>query len=428
MKFHSTRNHDRKYALSYALEHSLAEDGGLFVPESFPQFTIKSFDGLELLPDIACRWLEPFFQNDRLQEFLPEICRQTFSFPIPLKRLDDKTEVLELFHGPTCAFKDVGARFLAECLSRLTEPNAPLKTVLVATSGDTGAAVAAAFYGRPGFEVIILFPRGKVSARQEKQLTSWGQNVRAFAVQGDFDDCQRIVKAAFSDPWWKLNRSLVSANSINIGRLLPQAAYYVKASLTHWREEGVAPFLIVPSGNLGNATAALWAKKTGLPIEKVVLATNANATITNFFRTEKWAPVPTVVTLANAMDVGNPSNMERIRDLYPDFKKLKTDIDSVLATDLQITTAIKESDIKWKVEFCPHTATAAFARTNFKDFASILVATAHPAKFETIVEPLLKRPIEIPLALNKLLSQPSHVKALEPTLEALTKSCAEPLA
>ncbi len=423
MKFCSTRSHEKTVSLSFALEQSLAEDGGLFVPEKFPTFSLDIFDGAQTLQETAQRWLKPFFEGDALEAELTEICTRAFSFPIPIKKLDRRTWVLELFHGPTCAFKDVGARFLAECLSRLSNGTKPIRTVLVATSGDTGGAVAAAFHGRPGVEVILLFPKGKVSARQEKQLTCWGGNVRAFSVRGNFDDCQKMAKSAFSDPWWKANRSLVSANSINIGRLLPQAAYYVAAGLAHRTQSTTLPVVIIPSGNLGNATAALWAKKTGLPLGKVILATNANPTITNFFQTGIWKPEPAVATLANAMDVGNPSNWERIADLYPKITDLKDDLDAVLANDAQITDAIRSSFTKWGEAFCPHTATGAFASNQYGSSDVILVATAHPAKFETIVEPVLKRALEVPAGLKKLLSQVSQVIEIAPTLTALTEYC-----
>jgi threonine synthase len=279
--------------------------------------------------------------------------------------------------------------------------------------------VAAAFHGKPGFEVLILFPEGKVSARQQKQLTAWGGNVHAFAVRGSFDDCQRIAKSAFADPWWKAHRSLVSANSINLGRLLPQAAYYAAASLWYQRKRGSTPTIIVPSGNLGNATGALWAKRTGLPIGKVVLATNSNRAVTQYFESGKWKAYPTVVTLANAMDVGDPSNMERISHLYPDLVSLRRDVDAVMVSDDDIRQAIVESQTRWNKTWCPHTATAAYAHHAYEGSPCILVATAHAAKFESIVEPLLKKKVEIPPALNALLSRPSQVKVIEPSLSAL---------
>ncbi|MDQ3804815.1 MAG: pyridoxal-phosphate dependent enzyme, partial [Acidobacteriota bacterium] len=254
MKYVSTRSSSPALGLSAAVQASLAPDGGLYVPEQFPAFAARDFDGLESLPEIAERFLRPFFEGDELAPHLGAVCREAFSFAVPLSELDETTAVLELFHGPTAAFKDVGARFLAACVSRLPGR----RTVLVATSGDTGGAVAAAFHGRTGVEVVILFPLGLVSPRQQQQLTCWGGNVRAFAVRGDFDACQRVVKLAFADREWGRAKGLLSANSINLGRLLPQAAYHAAAGLWYLRRRGARPGLVVPTGNLGNAVAGFW--------------------------------------------------------------------------------------------------------------------------------------------------------------------------
>ncbi len=394
---------------------SIAPDGGLYVPEQFPFFKISDFDGLDTLAEIGEKLLTPFFSDDALSTSLRKICDEVFTFPIPLT----DGSVLELFHGPTAAFKDVGARFLAACLSRIASPE--LRTVLVATSGDTGGAVAAAFHGRAGFEVRILFPKGKVSARQEKQLTAWGDNVRAFAVTGDFDDCQRVVKQAFADLQLRKSKGLISANSINIGRLLPQCIYYAAASLWQLRRKGrPAAGFVVPTGNLGNAVAALWAKKMGLPVGRVALATNANRPISDFFSSGSWKPAPTVATLANAMDVGNPSNMERLLNLYPALESLKVDTLTASVTDADITAIIRSGAAQGET-WCPHTAVAAFVRRSLPEPDWIVVATAHAAKFDTIIEPLVGRRIEIPPALATLLSRPSRVTEVGASLEALRK-------
>ncbi|HEX8351677.1 MAG TPA: threonine synthase, partial [Pyrinomonadaceae bacterium] len=300
MRFRSTRSARPTLGLSEAMLTGLAPDGGLYVPEGFPAFAPEEFDGLESWRDVGERLLKPFFEGDALGAHLAEICEEAFDFPLPLRDLDDETAVLELFHGPTAAFKDVGARFLAACVSRLPGR----RTVLVATSGDTGGAVAAAFHGRPDVRVVILFPRGKVSPRQQQQLTCWGANVRAFAVRGDFDDCQRVVKAAFADRAWAESHGLLSANSINLGRLLPQAVYYAAASLWYLRGRGARPGFVIPAGNLGNAVAAFWARRMGLPVREVVLAANANRAVPDYFDSGNWAARTTVATLANAMDVG----------------------------------------------------------------------------------------------------------------------------
>jgi threonine synthase len=327
--------------------------------------------------------------------------------------------VLELFHGPTAAFKDFGARFLAAALARLRHGNAAPLTVLVATSGDTGGAVAAAFAGRPGFRVIVLYPKGMVSERQERQLTCWTDNVQALRVRGDFDACQRMVKEAFQDGNLRERFRLTSANSISLGRLLPQMVYYASSSLEYERRHGVAPGFIVPSGNLGNATAAFWAKRLGLPIREIVLATNSNETLTRFLATGPWEPRPTVATLASAMDVGNPSNMERLADLHGGLPGAREALHASLVTDEQIRAAIQTGVERWGEVWDPHTATAVVVRERLTSPDWVLVATAHPAKFDSIVEPLIGRSVEVPAALAELLDRPGHWTEIEPSLEPL---------
>lgn len=418
MRYVSTRAASPPLGLSAATQTSLAPDGGLYVPEQFPAFNVEDFDGLEALPDIARKFLAPFFDGDSLAPHLSDICREAFSFPVTLNELDETTAVLELFHGPTAAFKDVGARFLASCVSRLPGR----RTVLVATSGDTGGAVAAAFHGRPNVEVVIIFPKGMVSPRQEKQLTCWGGNVRAFAVRGDFDDCQRIVKAAFSNRELNRAKGLLSANSINLGRLLPQAAYHAAASLWYLRRRGARAGLIIPTGNLGNAVAAFWARASGLPIREIVLATNANRAVPDYFSSAVWQPRPTVRTLANAMDIGNPSNMERLLQLQPDLTRLKQIAAAFSVTDDEIARTIAEEAARHGRVWCPHTAAAVHVRVRLAPPHWIIVATAHPAKFESIVEPLARRQVDAPLALAELLHKTSVCEEIEPDMDALAEA------
>ena len=324
MQFISTRTPEHAATLSQALVRGLAPDGGLYVPERFPLLNAADFDGLTKMVAVAPCFLAPFFEDDPLGAELSAIAGEAFDFALPIVPLAtaDDASVLELFHGPTSAFKDFGARFLAACVGRLKrDPRRPL-TILVATSGDTGGAVAAAFHGRPGIEVVVLYPRGLVAPRQELQLTCWGGNVRSLSVAGTFDDCQRLVKAAFADRALSARRELSSANSINVGRLLPQACYYAQASLAGWRRTGRLVNFIVPSGNLGNALAAVWARRIGLPIGELVLSFNANHTVPEYLASGEWRPRPSIATLASAMDVGNPSNMERMRHLHPDWHDL----------------------------------------------------------------------------------------------------------
>jgi len=314
--------------------------------------------------------------------------------------------VLELFHGPTAAFKDFGARFLAAVLSRLERGRTRPLTILVATSGDTGGAVAAAFAGRPGFEVVVLYPKGMVSERQERQLTCWGGNVTALRVLGDFDACQRMVKEAFRDDGLRSTRRLTSANSINLGRLLPQMVYYAESSLRYLREHGTEAGYIIPSGNLGNATACFWARAVGLPIREVVLATNANETVTAFTGGGDWSPRPTVATLASAMDVGNPSNMERLVSLFEGEDAARGALRARRVEDAEIREAIRTGGSRWGEVWDPHTATAVAVRERIESGDWILVSTAHPAKFESVVEPLLGLEVEIPPSLAALLERP----------------------
>lgn len=417
MKYRSTRNKSEILTIGQAIELGLAQDGGLFVPEIWPrlQFTM---DPAELsLIDLAIEILNPFFKDDPLEVKLVEICKKTFNFPLPLLTLDEQTSVLELFHGPTLAFKDFGARFLALCLTNLPAPDHKPRRVLVATSGDTGGAVAAAFLQYTQIPVTILYPKNKISLRQEKQLTCWGNQVQAFAVDGSFDDCQRMVKEAFQSDWWSSRYHLISANSINIARLLPQMIYFAYASFQYQKIHNKNAGFIIPSGNVGNATAALWAQKLGCPIEKVIFSHNANRTVSDYFINEKWEPRPSVVTLANAMDVGNPSNFERIQDLYHDIRELKKHAEAYTVTDEQIQNTIKTE----KQIFCPHTATAVFIRRQLKTGDWIIVATAHPAKFETIIEPLLQKTLDIPDELLNILSKKSVLMDIGANLSDLQR-------
>ena len=418
MRFRSTRSTSPALTLSEAIQMSIAPDGGLYVPESFPVFEIPDFDGLESWGEIGAKVLEPFFSGDTLRSQLGEICRKAFNFPITLNYIGDDTAVLELFHGPTAAFKDVGARFLAACLSRLPGR----RTVLVATSGDTGGAVAGAFHEHPEINVVILFPKNKVSPRQQSQLTCWGDSVRAFAVRGDFDDCQRIVKTAFSNREWAETQGLLSANSINAGRILPQTVYYAAAGLWYLRRQSALPGFIIPTGNLGNAVAAFWARQMGLPVREIVLATNANHAVPNYFASGIWEPQQTIPTLANAMDVGNPNNMERLLDLHPEVSELRRIAQAFSVSDEEIAGTIARGCANWQQTWCPHTATAVHVRESLATPHWIIVATAHPAKFESVVEPLIKEPVAVPPSLTKLLQSPSHLEEIEPEFEALAEA------
>jgi threonine synthase len=426
MRYLSTRG-GQGTSLVDAVMRGLAADGGLYVPDELPRIDPHAVRG-DSLAEISAEVLAPFFEGSGLEGALPDICRDAFDFPLPLKELTANGElsVLELFHGPTAAFKDVGARFLAALMERALRRAADSRplTILVATSGDTGGAVAAAFHGRRGIRVGVLFPKGQVSPRQQHQLTCWGDNVRAFEVDGSFDACQSLVKAAFADAGLQSRHRLTAANSINIGRLLPQVAYHVAASLWHWRKHGTTAGSIVPSGNLGNGLACVWARAMGFPVREIVLAVNANRTIPDYLATGQWQPRPSVATLASAMDVGNPSNVERLRNLLPDFAELRASIESYPVDDAAIRAQIAKDYAKYGEVWCPHTATAFWvydhlppARKAGKPW--IISATAHPAKFETIVEPVIGRSLEVPPALAGLLDRPTASTPLAARLEPL---------
>ena len=361
MRFASTHHRGEGVAQARALEQGLAADGGLYVPDSFPQLDLEGLPASHALASLAQRLLEPFFGDDALHAQLGEITAEAFNFPAPLTPLKggaESVEVLELFHGPTAAFKDFGARFLAGCFAQLARESTPT-TILVATSGDTGSAVAAAFHRRPGFEVVILYPKGLVSERQERQLTCWDDNVRTVAVRGTFDDCQRLVKRAFTDEALRRSHRLTSANSINIGRLLPQIVYHAAASLDVKRRTGEPASFIVPSGNLGNAVACVWARAMGMPIAEIVLAHNANRTVPDYFDSGTWEPRASVATLASAMDVGDPSNAERLRSLYSDLDVMRHELAAVSISDEQIRARIRADFSTYGRVWCPHTAVAA---------------------------------------------------------------------
>ncbi len=429
MQFVSTRGDD-PVTLDEALVKGIADDGGLFVAETLPEFETRDFDGTESIVELARILLEPFFEGSGLLPELDDILAETFHFPIPVTPLPGgRASLLELYHGPTAAFKDVGAAFLAACLTRLAGSRAAPVTVLVATSGDTGGAVAAAFDRRPGMRVVVLFPAGRVSGRQEQQLCCWSDNVLSLRVGGTFDDCQTLVKAAFRDTALSAQYRFSSANSINVGRLLPQAIYYAEASVSHLRATGERPGFVIPTGNLGNALAAIMAREMGLPIGAIVMATNANRTIPDYFETLEWAPRASVPTLASAMDVGDPSNMERLRGLLGDAEALRRCLAVDSVDDAAIEEEIRFAFSEFGFAICPHTATATRTWRRMDERTRdachwILVATAHPAKFETIVEPLIGRTVPLPADLEKILARPSRCVDIEPTLEALQREMA----
>jgi threonine synthase len=409
MRFISTRGQAPPASLSEALRNGAAPDGGLYMPEEIPEADLAALDPDQPLADFAAELLKPFFAGDALQPDLAGICTDAFDFPVPLAAPDPTKpglHALELFHGPTGAFKDFGARFLLGCFDRIAGPNGPL-TVLAATSGDTGGAVGCAAAGRSSVRAVILFPKGRVSPFQERQLTCWGGNVEAIEVDGDFDECQRLVKAAFADQSLTAEHRLTSANSINFGRLLPQFAYAAHAALRVSASTGTKPGFVVPSGNLGHGFAVLLARAMGLPIGPVVLATNANRTLSDWHASGRYEPRPSVPTLANAMDVGNPSNFERVAALAPALSEVRVELVSDAEIEARMRNEYQASGYVW----CPHSATAVEAWSRLSDVARserpwIAAATAHPFKFAEVVEPLIGRTIDPSPALAAILNRP----------------------
>lgn len=421
MRYVSSRG-GAKASASKAIFSGAARDGGLYLPIALPSFDAGDFDEAADLAAFASSFLKFFFLGDVLESELQGICRRAFGFSAPLvgpDRSDVGLHVLELFHGPTGAFKDFGARFLMACFDAIGVGEPPL-TVLAATSGDTGGAVGSAAEARRSVRAFLLFPKGRVSRFQELQLSCWSDPVRSLEVDGDFDDCQRLVKAAFADRDLRKVHRLTSANSINIGRLLPQAAYLAHAALKLFAKTGKKPGFIIPTGNLGHGYAALLARATGIPIGPVVFSTNSNRTLKDWEGHGTFEPRPSVATLANAMDVGNPSNFERLIALPEELRKVRIE----LVDDDEIKARIKSDCARLGYVWCPHSATAAeaYARLPSKERSDrpwILAATAHPYKFREIVEPLIGYQIEAPPALAAILERPTRKLAIPGTLEAL---------
>ncbi len=422
MLFHSTRGSAPPVGLSEAIRNGIAPDGGLYMPHAVPRAQRDVLRPELGLAAFTAQLLAPFFAGDALEVELDSICSESFDFPVPLvtpMQSEPGLRALELFHGPTGAFKDFGARFLMACFDRIGDRTRPL-TILAATSGDTGAAVGCAAEGRTGVRALILFPKGRVSPFQELQLTCWNEPVQAFEVAGDFDDCQRLVKAAFADPALVAAHRLSSANSINIGRWLPQMAYIAAVAVTLFEETGIKPGFIVPTGNLGHGFAALYCRAMGLPVGPVILATNANRALREWFETGDYAPRPSVATLANAMDVGAPSNFERLIHLPPELRQVTVE----RVEDGAIAARIK-ADHRAGYLWCPHSATAAEAYARFEnerkaDRLWVAAATAHPYKFAEILEPLIGETVSPSAPLRALVGRARRKTGIGASLADLT--------
>jgi len=426
-------------SFSFSLFEGIAPDGGLYVPESIPRWSQEELAKLPslTLADVGARVLQPFV--DELDyDALLSIVEEALSFPIPLVEVEPGIYALELFHGPTLAFKDVGARVMARLMAALFQGDNPL-TILVATSGDTGSAVAHAFHEVPHTRVVILYPKGRISPTQEAQLTMFNgeaTNVRAYATAGSFDDCQRLSKAAFADPVLSRRANLTSANSINIGRLLPQMIYYVhgvgqlaaKLKQTGVAKELSATVFSTPSGNFGNLTAGLMAKRAGINIRQFVAATNINDVVPAYLATGQFKPRPSIHTLANAMDVGNPSNFDRLMWLYDgDLNAIRRDVAGSRHEDDEVRATIRSVYEDRGYLLDPHSAIAYLGLTGRKrregteGDVGVFLATAHPAKFAEIVEPVIGRPIVRPQPLVDALARSGQILEIDATLEAVEK-------
>lgn len=400
MKYYSTNNKSIRVNFREAVLKGIADDQGLFLPEkikTLPEEIIRDFQKTGL-NEIACTIAGIFVNNDIPDKVLSEIIKDSLNFEIPLVKVEENVFSLELFHGPTMAFKDVGARFLARCMSYFTETVRTI-TILVATSGDTGSAVANGFLGIEGIDVVILYPSGKVSPLQEKQFTTLGKNITAIEVSGTFDDCQEMVKLAFADPELKKRINLSSANSINIARLIPQTFYYFFA-YAQLALNSLPLIISVPSGNYGNLTAGLIAKRLGLPVEIFLAASNINRPVPDYLETGEFKPRPSLETIANAMDVGNPGNFARILEMYDhSWKAIKKDIIGFSYTDDQIRKTIKQVYKNTGYLLDPHGATGYLALKEYlydHPGIGIFFETAHPAKFHTVIEEIIEEDLIIP--------------------------------
>lgn len=410
MKYYSTNGKAPEADLHKAVVKGLAEDKGLYMPETLKKLPQDFFDNIQDMSfqEISYKVADAFFGEDVPADTLKKIVYDTLSFDCPTVKVNDNIYSLELFHGPTLAFKDVGARFMARLLGHfISQEGKEEVNVLVATSGDTGSAVANGFLGVEGIHVYVLYPKGKVSAIQECQFTTLGKNITAVEVDGVFDDCQALVKSAFMDNDLNKHMKLTSANSINVARFLPQSFYYFYA-YAQMKKLGLADNLVVcvPSGNFGNITSGLFAKKMGLPIKRFIAANNANDIFYKYLQTGVYEPKASVQTIANAMDVGDPSNFARIIDLYKnDHDAICADVSGATFTDEQIAETIKAVSDKYVYICDPHGACGYRAlETGLKEGETgVFLETAHPAKFKSTVESIIGHEIEIPQKLAEFM-------------------------
>ncbi len=418
MNFYSLNKQAPNVDFEYAAVHGQAPDKGLYFPERIPLLSESFLKNIihKSKVEIGVEVMSPYTSGSIPQDVLEQIVSETVDFDFPLVDIDEHIASLELFHGPTMAFKDVGARFMSRCLGYFNRNKAGKTTVLVATSGDTGGAVANGFLGVEGVDVVILYPKGKVSPIQELQLTTCGQNIKALEIDGVFDDCQAIVKQAFMDEELNKKMVLTSANSINIARWLPQQLYYFFAYQQWIQKNEDAPIVCVPSGNFGNICAGILANASGLPIKHFLAATNINDEIPKYFSTGKYAPQKAVATISNAMDVGDPSNFVRVLEIFQnDFPVLKDKVSSVSVSDEDTKETIREVYSRTNYILDPHGAVAYKALSDFQknhQGKGYILETAHPVKFPDVVEEVIGKKIPIPEKAQYLLNKKKEAVGL----------------
>jgi threonine synthase len=425
MKYYSLNKTAPIADFKEATIRGLAPDKGLYFPEYIPKQDKKYFEEINKYSDeeIAFKIIEPYIGDTIPADELKRIVAETINFEIPLNKVTEDISSLELFHGPTLAFKDIGARFMSRCLGYFVKNNDKKITVLVATSGDTGGAVANGFFNVDGVEVVILYPSGKVSSVQEKQLVTLGNNVHALEINGTFDDCQLMVKQAFSDKYLNEKLFLTSANSINVARWLPQQFYYLFA-WKQWNDKKNPPVVSVPSGNFGNICAGILAHISGLPVKHFIAACNANKVVPDFLQTQNYQPQKAIATISNAMDVGNPSNFVRILELFHNqFTDLKKVLSSYSISDEETRKTIEEVFEKEHYLLDPHGAVAYFALQNYlkqhPEEKGYILETAHPVKFYDVVEPVIQQKIPIPESVKSILNKEKESVLMEPDFEKL---------
>ena len=422
MKYFSTNHKSEKASFKDAVIKGLAPDRGLYFPESISPIPNGFLDNGKELTEICYQYIKQFVGDEIPPDVLRKITAETINFPLPIVPIEKEVYSLELWHGPTCAFKDVGARFLARCLSYFIQDQKETVTILVATSGDTGSAVANGFFNVPGINVVILYPKGKVSKIQEQQLTTIGGNISALEIDGTFDDCQDMVKSAFNDKELNAAMKLSSANSINVARFLPQAFYFIAAyeQLENKKKDLV---FAVPSGNFGNLTAGMFAQKAGLPVSKFIAGTNVNDIVPKYLAKGVYEPKPSISTISNAMDIGDPSNFARIIELHNgNWESVKNTLVGYSYNDEQTRQSMKKVIESTGYLTEPHGTIAYMALKEYQknhDCQGIILETAHPAKFHDVVEPEIGRKVEIPERLKEYLHREKDALLMSNKFESL---------